>query len=262
MRPRPPVKGRGILSGTGIILAVLTGTVVALLIPIWSAVHRPAQGADLLSARAVATPYGPLSELDRDFVTKVRLAGLWELPAGQQAEEKGTTDAVRTAGQHLVQGYAFLDQRVRDVAAKLGLDLPNDPSAQQKRWLATLNAARGEDYDREFANILRLAHAKTFTLAAEVRASTQNSLVRALADDAGTTALDHIRALEATGFVDFAALARDLAASGGPAATDSPAATGPMAGPGQVVPVAPSASPAYPLPPAESSPPPQTSRTP
>ncbi|MFE1753767.1 DUF4142 domain-containing protein [Streptomyces anandii] len=257
-RPRPPVKGRGILSGTGIILAVLTGTVVALLIPIWSAVHRPAQDADLLSARTVATQYGPLSELDRDFITRVRLAGLWELPAGQQAEEKGTTDAVRTAGQHLVQGHTFLDQRVRDVAAKLGLDLPNEPSAQQKQWLATLDAARGEDYDREFAGTLRLADGKVLTLAAEVRAGTQNSLVRALADDAGSTVLDHIKVLEATGFVDFAALARDLAASGGPTATDSPAATGPMAGPGQVVPVTPSASPTYPLPPAESSPPPRT----
>ncbi len=33
----------------------------------------------MLSDQTVTTPYGPLSALDRDFVTKVRLAGLWEL---------------------------------------------------------------------------------------------------------------------------------------------------------------------------------------
>ncbi|MER6982473.1 DUF4142 domain-containing protein, partial [Streptomyces carpinensis] len=117
MRPRPPVKGRGIFSGTGLILSVLAGTVVALLVPLWSYTHRSATPPDLLSARTVATQYGPLSELDRDFVTNVRLTGLWELTAGQQAEEKGTTDAVRSAGRHLVQGHTSLDRRVRDVAA-------------------------------------------------------------------------------------------------------------------------------------------------
>ncbi|MGW5198455.1 DUF4142 domain-containing protein [Streptomyces spiralis] len=259
MRPRPPVKGRGVFSGTGVIVSVLAGTVVALLVPLWSYAHRPAAPADLLSARTVATQYGPLSELDRDFVTKVRLAGLWELPAGEQAEENGTTEAVRTAGRHLVEGHTFLDRRVRDVAARLGLTLPNEPTAQQKQWLDTLNAAHGEDYDRRFANILRLAHGKVFSLVAEVRASTQNSLVRDLADDANTTVLDHIKVLEATGFVDFAALARDLATSGDPATAGPSDTAVPGVGPGEVVPVTPSGapgSPTYALPPAASSPPP------
>ncbi|MEU7059724.1 DUF4142 domain-containing protein [Streptomyces sp. NPDC046197] len=256
MRPRPPFKGRGIFSGTGIIISGLAATLAALLFPFWSYTHRPASAADVLSAQTVATQFGPLSEPDREFVTKVRLAGLWELPAGQMAEQKGTTQAVRTAGQHLVAGHTFLDQRVRDVAARLGLGLPNEPTAQQKQWLATLNAAQGGDYDRRFANITRLAHGRVFSLVAQIRASTQNSLVRALADDANTTVLDHIKVLEATGLVDFGALARDLAASGSPSATASSATSVPTAGIGQVIPVTPSAPPTYTMPPAESSPPP------
>ena len=174
-RPRPPLQGRGIFTGTGVIIAGLTATLVAILVPIWSYADRSDTGLSLLKAGTVTTPYGPLSALDRDFVTKVRLAGLWELPAGQQAEQKGTTQAVRTAGEHLVAGHTFLDARVRDVAAKLGLALPNEPNDQQKQWLATLNQAQGVDYDRQFANILRLAHGRVFSVVAEVRASTQNS---------------------------------------------------------------------------------------
>ncbi|MDH6548053.1 putative outer membrane protein [Streptomyces sp. SAI-041] len=174
MRPRPPLEGRGIFTGTGLIIAGLTATLVALLIPIWSYADRSGTGLSVLKAGTVTTPYGPLSALDRDFVTKVRLAGLWELPAGQQAQQKGTTQAVRTAGQHLVEGHTFLDARVRDVASKLGLALPNEPNDQQKQWLATLDGAQGVDYDRQFANIARLAHGRVFPVVAEVRASTQN----------------------------------------------------------------------------------------
>ncbi|MFI7504514.1 DUF4142 domain-containing protein [Streptomyces sp. NPDC049687] len=245
MRPRPPVQGRGIFSGTGIIITGLAATLVALIYPVWTYTDQPSAGADVLNAQTVATQYGPLSALDQEFITKVRLAGLWELPAGQQAQQKGTTEAVRTAGQHLVEGHTLLDQRVRDVAAKLGLSLPNEPNDQQKGWLAELNAAQGVDFDRKFANILRLAHGRVFSLVAQVRAGTQNSLVRALADDANTTVLDHIRILEATGYVDFDALARDLTATGTPT---------PAAGPGTVVPVTPSPYPSHTLPPAASSP--------
>ncbi|MFR0356427.1 DUF4142 domain-containing protein [Streptomyces sediminimaris] len=260
MRPRPPVKGRGIFSGTGIIVIGLMATLLALIFPIWSYADRSgtaASTAGTLSAHTVPTRYGPLSALDRDFITKVRLAGLWELPAGEEAEQKGTTRSVRTAGQHLVQGHTFLDERVRDVATRLGLQLPNEPDARQRQWLATLNAAQGTDYDRRFVNITRLAHGKVFSLVAEVRASTRNALVRSLADDANTTVLDHIKVLEATGYVNWDALAQDMASASASAPDGSAVPPGPTADPSPVTPVAAPPSPTYPLPPPASSPPPQ-----
>ncbi|MFI9804365.1 DUF4142 domain-containing protein [Streptomyces sp. NPDC052301] len=254
MRPRPPVKGRGMFSGTGLIITALAVTAAALLYPLCSYADRqdPA-AAHVLSARTVTTPYGPMSAQDRDFITKVRLAGLWELPAGELAEQKGTTAAVRTAGRHLVDGHTSLDAHVRTVATQLGVPLPDEPNAQQKEWLAALRSAQGQDFDRRFADVLRLAHGRVFALVAQVRAGTQNSLVRDLADDANTTVLDHIRILEATGYVDFGALARDLAAS--PTPVPSP----PVVDPAAAVPVTPAPDESYALPPATTSPPPATS---
>ncbi|MEU6610374.1 DUF4142 domain-containing protein [Streptomyces shenzhenensis] len=256
MRPRPPIKGRGIFSGTSLIIAGLAATLVALVFPVWSYADRSGTtGADVLSARTETTPYGPLSVRDEDLVTRVRLAGLWELPAGELAERKGTTTAVRTAGQHLVEGHTTLDAHVRLVASRLGLALPNAATAQQQGWLAELNAAQGADFDRKFANILRLAHGKVFSVVAQVRAGTQNSLVRDLADDANATVLDHIKVLEATGYVDFAALARDLTASGPPTGADS---TPPAVDVASAIPVAPSPAPSPTLPPPATTPPPDS----
>ncbi|MFD4506273.1 DUF4142 domain-containing protein [Streptomyces sp. NPDC058457] len=262
-RPRPPVQGRGIFSGTSLIIVCLAATLAALVFPIWSYADRsdPTGSVNVLSAQTVSTAYGPLSAQDRDFIVKVRLAGLWELPAGEMAEEKGTTAAVRTAGQHLVDGHTSLDAHVRTVATQLGVPIPNGPNAQQQQWLATLSAAQGQDFDREFANIVRLAHGRVFSVVAQVRAATQNTLVRDLADDANTTVLDHIKVLEATGYVDFATLAQQLAI------TPSPVASPPVVAPADATPVAaapaPAASPSstYTLPPATASPEP-TSQNP
>ncbi|RLV09911.1 Tat pathway signal sequence domain protein [Streptomyces griseocarneus] len=235
-------------TGTGLVVTALAATVAALLFPVWSYRDRTGTGAVDLTAGSVATPFGPLSALDRDFVDRVRLAGLWELPAGQQAEQRGTTAAVRRAGEHLVEGHTALDQHVREVGARLGIDLPSRPNAQQQSWLARLDAARGEAYDREFTNILRLAHGTVFTVVAQVRATTRNSAVRALADDANATVLDHIKILEATGLVDFDAIAADTRPQAFPTApsTRSPIRHDPRPG---------SDSPTFPLPPAATRPP-------
>ncbi|MEU6060960.1 DUF4142 domain-containing protein [Streptomyces sp. NPDC047097] len=207
------------INGTALILAALVATVGALAFPVWSYADRSGTGQANLNASTVATQWGPLSALDRDFLVKVRLAGLWELPAGQQAIERAPSQAIKDAGDHLVVGHTDLDQRVRDVSAKLGVELPNQPNEQQQGWLRELSAAQGQEYDRKFANLLRNAHGKVFAVVAEVRHTTRNMLVRQLASDANQTVLDHITMLEATGLVDFDAIANE--AAGGATASPS-----------------------------------------
>ncbi|WP_431046402.1 DUF4142 domain-containing protein [Streptomyces sp. P1-3] len=204
------VESRHMLATT-LVVGALTATFVALLIPVQlfgrggAAAAGPAAGED--DGRGVmSTQYGPLTPLDREFVRKVRLAGLWELPAGRQAQQRGTTPAVRTAGEHLVEGHTELDRLVIQVGRDVGVDLANQPTEEQQGWLAQLEAARGREYDRLFANLLRKAHGKVFSLVAQIRANSRNSMVRSLATRANTVVLDHITVLEDTGFVDFDAL--------------------------------------------------------
>ena len=55
MRPRPPVKGRGVSSGTGLIVTCLTATLAALVFPIWSYTDQPATAPNVLSAHTMQT---------------------------------------------------------------------------------------------------------------------------------------------------------------------------------------------------------------
>ncbi|MDJ0464206.1 DUF4142 domain-containing protein [Streptomyces sp. H27-C3] len=226
------------INGTALIIAALVATLGALAFPVWSYADRSGTGEANLNASSVGTQWGPLSAADRDLLVKVRLAGLWELPAGQQAIERAPSEAIKEAGDHLIVGHSDLDKRARLVAAQLNVPLPNQPTEQQQGWLRELSAATGQEYERKFANLLRNAHGKVFSAIAQVRHTTRNSLIRQLATDSNQTVLDHITMLEATGLVDFDAMANE--AAGG--ATASPSGPPPPNG-AVTVPSAPAVQP-------------------
>ncbi|MGW7368360.1 DUF4142 domain-containing protein [Streptomyces sp. NPDC054841] len=228
------------LAGTGLVVVAVTATIAALVFPLWSYADRAGtHGTAGLTADAVPTRWGPLSAADRDFIVQVRLAGLWALPAGQQAVGRAPSRAVTVAGLHLVEGHTYLDARVREVASRLTMELPSQPTDRQRDWLTELTDAHGQEYAVGFANTLRQAHGTLFTLIAEVRHTTRNSLVRALADDANTAVLDHIECLEATGLVDFDAIAAQDAGTAAASPTGPPPPA-PGRTPRPAVPVTPS----------------------
>ncbi len=151
----------------------------------------------------VNTPWGPLGPADRDLLVKVRLAGLWEQPTGQQAAQQGTTKAVRQVGENISNEHHELDIQVREVANQLGVLLPNSPNAQQQAWMDEIAQARGSDFDRVFVQRLRQAHGGVLPVIAEVRSGTRNTLMREFATVGDEYVTRHIGYLESTGLVDF-----------------------------------------------------------
>ncbi|MBV6703074.1 DUF4142 domain-containing protein [Kitasatospora aureofaciens] len=207
-----------------IVAMILTAAAVVYPVAKSAGAYRSAPVSD--DQGVMQTPTGPLTALDRDFVKRVRLAGLWEIPAGRMAIAKGTSPEVKVAGQHLVQGHTDLDKAVLTAAQTLNLDVPSEPSAQQQGWLKQLDAAQGGEFDQLFANILRNAHGQVFAVVAQVRASTQNSTVRDLANTANGTVLDHMKVLEGTGLVKFDKLTALPTGSAAPSASSPPAPAG------------------------------------
>jgi predicted outer membrane protein len=152
------------------------------------------------------TDSGPLGPADRDFLVRVRQAGLWEMPTGQQAQQRAGSARVKQVGQMLVADHTKLDEQVRALAAKLNVELPSTPNADQQGWMAELSTKTGTDYDKTFADRLRAAHGKIFAAVALVRAGTKNSEIRSFAQVAIDVVMKHMTLLESTGRVDFAAL--------------------------------------------------------
>ncbi|KPI17138.1 protein of unknown function DUF4142 [Actinobacteria bacterium OK074] len=187
-------------TGTLFVGGALAVTLAALAYPSMLGV----QNVSTSTSRVIAnTSSGPLTEADRDFVVKVRAAGLWELPVGILGMNKGTTEAVRIAGEHLVDGHARLDEADRKVATALGITIPNKASPQQEGFVSTLTSESGKQFDTDFATILRTTHGSIFNTIASIRSTTQNTQILALANQANATVLDHITVMEKTGLVNM-----------------------------------------------------------
>ncbi|TWP54299.1 DUF4142 domain-containing protein [Lentzea tibetensis] len=171
---------------------------VLLLSPVAAA--QPGLGPDF-----TPTAFGPMGPAGRDMLVKVRLAGLWEGPAGRLGLEKSANPLVKDAGRHLIEGHTELDAKVLELGRTLNVELPTEANADQQGWIGEMTAApaRSVEFDRVFANRLRAAHGSVYKFLAEVRTGTRNTLIRDFAKRCMEVVLDHITVIEATGMVDF-----------------------------------------------------------
>lgn len=154
----------------------------------------------------VNTRWGRLSTLDRQLLVKVRQAGLWEMPAGQQAQQRASTPRVREVGEIIDQQHLQLDADTRATAQRLGVLLPSEPNGSQKSWLREMSGKYGIDFDKTFVLRLRAAHGQVFTVIAKVRAQSENTEIRAFAERCLKFVNTHMSLLESTGLVPRRAL--------------------------------------------------------
>ncbi|MBW6436641.1 DUF4142 domain-containing protein [Actinoplanes hulinensis] len=198
--------------------AVLSAALVMLVPdPARAAPDVPVPPENLLLDRGT----GSISAADKDLVVKVRLAGLWEIPAGEMAQQKSNSARIKRIGQNIADQHAALDELARAAAKELKIALPNEPNSDQQGWLDEMEAADGPEFDAIYIERLRSAHGKIFPAIATIRASTRNDTVRKLAQQANQFVMTHMTLLESSGIVDFAALptapAPNAAASSKPA---------------------------------------------
>jgi putative membrane protein len=180
---------RSFLRWTAAVLFVLVGAAC------------PAVGVAVASQPQPARTQQPLRDLDREFLTVIRFANLWEVPMGRLAAERGTSQAVRDTGAVLAADHTKLDVTVKQLAGQFGVQLPDQPTSSQRGWMADIESRSGEEFDNTFADRLRAAHGTVFGLVAEIRAGTRNDVIRQFAEQANVIVMKHMSLLEGTGDV-------------------------------------------------------------
>jgi putative membrane protein len=165
-----------------VVLAVLTALTVAVL----TMVSVPSTLGDPGSGTSASTPTkaGPVSATDRVLLVALRQHELWATPVTQQATQMATSPALRELGGSFASDLDSLSDQVREVANRLGVALPSQPTSEQQNWAAQISGKSGSDYDRTMVSRLRADCAATAELIDRARTETRNEQIRQLTDQA------------------------------------------------------------------------------
>lgn len=177
-----------------VVFAVLTGLVGA----IWiyqAGGSSPAEDGWTMSAS------GPVGPTDKAMLYALRQATLWEIPALQQTELAAANPGVRRLGRELSGNLAELSGQVQVVSARVGVELPAQPTMQQQQWIDEMAGDSGAHYDRQLVGYLYRSCEATLSVIATARTETRNSDVRALAEFADPVLRTNLRYLTATGLL-------------------------------------------------------------
>ena len=184
-----------------VLALVVLGVVVVLAVP-GQAAADPDTGTPVREDGAS----GALGPADRDALYRVEQAGLWEVPVGTTVSERAEDPRVREVGRLIAAEHADLDALLQTAAAQVGVELPVEPTAQQQDWVAEIAAQPRTTFDQRAVFLLRQADGAVLPVLAQVRATTENTVVRQFTAEAMTVVQRHIEYLESTGLVDYAAL--------------------------------------------------------
>ncbi|BCJ61087.1 DUF4142 domain-containing protein [Micromonospora endophytica] len=96
------------------------------------------------AAQAAAQP----SEQDTQYLQAIHQVNLYEVQAGELAQKKAQNQQVKDLAQMIVTDHQELDKSVKDLAGQLNVQLPKEPTPDQRTALDQLKNANGEEFDR------------------------------------------------------------------------------------------------------------------
>jgi putative membrane protein len=89
---------------------------------------------------------------DESFFKKAAEAGLAEVAAGQDAQSKGSSPAVKDFGAMMVKDHTAANRKLEAIAASKGVELPTEPGVKHKAMKKAMDMKSGASFDKSYVN--------------------------------------------------------------------------------------------------------------
>ncbi|GAB3733791.1 hypothetical protein GCM10027598_58720 [Amycolatopsis oliviviridis] len=188
-------------------VAALVGLLSSCGISATSGWHGDVPGLDHQKRTNFEAPFGPLYPADIAVLVAVSQAGYWEAPTSELIANESKNPKVKAVGAQLSKEHHALNMYNEAAAARLHVQLPLSATPQQEGWRKQIEAASGDERDRLYVQLTRAAHGSVYMKVATVRSTTQNDVVRSLAQVATEYVARHMALLESTGLANLDSLA-------------------------------------------------------
>jgi putative membrane protein len=158
-----------------------------------------------------------VSDQDKTFLKGQQETNIAEVALGKVAIERATTETVRELARKLLADHQQVMELNRALSTKLGLPVPEQPSAEQQATGEKVKAQTGAAFDAAYVAAQVEGHSKSVSKAQQEIASGSHPDVKAFATDYAPKAkmhLEHAQAAQAALGSETGRAAPDLPRTG------------------------------------------------
>ncbi len=137
--------------------------------------------ATLIGLAAGAASAAQLSPQDEQFVKQAAQGGMGEVQAGQLAEEKGASPAVKQLGQTLVTDHTTMNNQLKQIAQQQGFTLPQSLDQEDQQDMQEMKKLSGAQFDKQFTKEEVEDHMKMIQALQKEAQNGQDSALRSFA---------------------------------------------------------------------------------
>jgi putative membrane protein len=134
---------------------------------------------------------------DASFYKHAAEGGLFEVQAGQIAQNKGNSQQVKDFGAMMVKDHSAANDKLQQLASSKSITLPTSPSVGQMAAKTKLDVLSGDTFDKSYVKGQVKAHQDTIALFRKEINSGQDPDAKAFATATLPTVRSHLKAVKA-----------------------------------------------------------------
>ncbi len=130
---------------------------------------------------------------DMTFAKKAAQGGMAEVNLGQLAQQKGSSDTVKSFGKRMVDDHSKANEQLKSVASKDNIQLPASVDAKDQATYDRLSKMSGAAFDRAYAQDMVKDHQEDIAEFQKEANSGKNPDVRNFAQETLPTLQEHLK---------------------------------------------------------------------
>jgi putative membrane protein len=137
-----------------------------------------------------------LTASDKKFIKDAADGGMAEVELGKLAADKASSADVKQFGQRMVDDHSKANDKLKELAAQKGVELPSGLSAKDKATKMHLSKLSGADFDKAYMSDMVKDHKKDVADFQKESQSAKDPAVKSFASDTLPTLQDHLKQAE------------------------------------------------------------------
>jgi putative membrane protein len=173
--------------------AIYVGCVTLTLSAIGSWAVLAHQDSPSAASKPAATAKSRPAMGDAHFAKEAAQGGMAEVKLGQLAEEKGSSASVKSFGKRMVDDHSKAGDKLKEVASRESITLPNDLSAKDQATYDRLSKLNGAAFDRAYARDMVKDHETDVAAFQKEANGGKTDSLKSFASETLPTLQDHLK---------------------------------------------------------------------